>query len=174
VQSRFTTEGAKLEQSQLAQSGIGQFEVAATPLQMATVAAAIANDGEVMEPYVVKTRRAPNLSVLPGSPTEPESLGRAMSQGNAAKLRTMMESTVQKGTATSARISGATVGGKTGTAQSTKDRPPYAWFVSYATKGDRQVAVAVVVESSRTSRSEIAGGRLAGPIARSVMDAVIK
>ncbi|WP_019144131.1 penicillin-binding transpeptidase domain-containing protein [Aeromicrobium massiliense] len=174
VQSRFTTEGTELEQSQLAQSGIGQFEVAATPLQMATVAAAIANDGEVMEPYVVKTRRAPNLSVLPGSPTEPESLGRAMSQGNAAELRTMMESTVQEGTATSARISGATVGGKTGTAQSTKDRPPYAWFVSYATKGDRQVAVAVVVESSRTNRSEIAGGRLAGPIARSVMDAVIK
>jgi peptidoglycan glycosyltransferase len=172
AQSRFTTEGATLEKSQLAQSGIGQYEVAATPLQMATVAAAIANDGEVMRPYVVKNRRAPNLSVL--SEGQTRSLGRAMSQGNAAKLRTMMESTVSEGTATSAQISGATVGGKTGTAQSTKDRPPYAWFVSYAMKGDRQVAVAVVVESSRTSRSEIAGGRLAGPIARSVMDAVIK
>ncbi len=171
VQSRFTVEGTDLEAPQLAQSGIGQFEVAATPLQMATVAAAIANDGEVMAPYVVKTTRAPNLSVL--SQAEPTSRGQALSEGNAAKLRTMMESTVTDGTATSARIAGATVGGKTGTAQSTPDRPPYAWFVSYATKGDRQVAVAVVVESSETSRPEIAGGRLAGPIARAVMDAVI-
>jgi peptidoglycan glycosyltransferase len=168
--SRFPT--GHLEPPQLAQSGIGQYEVAATPLQMAMVAAAVGNGGEVMRPYVVKAVRAPNLRVL--EETQPESLGQAMSPANSDKLTQMLVSTVTKGTATSARISGVDVAGKTGTAQSTKDRPPYAWFVSFAPADDPQVAVAVVVESSQTARSEIAGGRLAGPIARSVMQAVLK
>ena len=168
--SRFPT--GHLEPPQLAQSGIGQYEVAATPLQMAMVAAAVGNNGDVMRPYVVKAVRAPNLRVL--DETQPESLGQAMSAANSDKLTQMMVSTVTKGTATSARISGVDVAGKTGTAQSTKDRPPYAWFVSFAPADDPQVAVAVVVESSQTARSEIAGGRLAGPIARSVMQAVLE
>ena len=160
-----------LEAPQLAQSGIGQYEVAATPLQMAMVGAAIGNGGDVMRPYVVKTGRAPNLRVLEQS--EPDRIGQAMSSSNASKLTDMMVSTVTKGTATSARISGMDVAAKTGTAQTTKDRPPYAWFVSFAPADDPQVAVAVVVESSNTARSEIAGGRLAGPIARAVMQAVV-
>ncbi|MGH3457429.1 peptidoglycan D,D-transpeptidase FtsI family protein [Aeromicrobium sp.] len=169
--SRFTAEGTDLEAPQLAQSGIGQFEVAATPLQMAMVAGGIANGGDVMKPYIVKTMRAPNLRVL--DETEPERLSQAMSSANASQLSSMMVSTVESGTATSARIPGVDVGGKTGTAQSTPDRPPYAWFVSMAPADDPKVAVAVVVESSNTTRSEIAGGRLAGPIARSVMEAVL-
>ena len=170
--SRYTAEeGADLEAPQLAQSGIGQFEVAATPLQMAMVAGGIGNGGDVMRPYIVKTLRAPNLRVL--DETEPERLSQAMSSANAAQLTSMMVSTVKSGTATSARISGVDVGGKTGTAQSTADRPPYAWFVSMAPADDPKVAVAVVVESSSTARSEIAGGRLSGPIARSVMEAVL-
>jgi peptidoglycan glycosyltransferase len=167
--SRFPT--GDLEPPQLAQSGIGQFEVAATPLQMAMVAAAVGNGGEVMRPYLVKTVRAPNLRVL--EETQPESLGQAMSPANASRLTQMLVSTVTKGTAASARIGGVDVAGKTGTAQSTADRPPYAWFVSYAPADNPQVAVAVVVESSDTARSEIAGGRLAGPIARAVMQAVM-
>jgi len=169
--SRFATADSELSVDKLAQSGIGQFEVAATPLQMAMVAAGIANDGDVMKPYLVRTVRSPNLRVL--EQTQPERLSQAMSPANASKLRQMMVSTVQSGTATSARIPGVEVGGKTGTAQSTPDRPPYAWFVSYGEKDGKQVAVAVVVESSDTSRDEIAGGRLAGPIARSVMEAVL-
>ncbi len=169
--SRFTTSGGKLEAPQLAQSGIGQYEVAVTPLQMAMVAAGIANDGSVMTPYVVRTVRSPNLHTL--DQAQPQQLSQAMSASNAAKLRQMMVSTVQVGTATSARIAGVDVGAKTGTAQSTKDRPPYAWFVSYAKAGNKQVAVAVLVQSSNTARDEIAGGRLAGPIARAVMQAVV-
>jgi len=169
--SRFTAEGTDLEAPQLAQSGIGQFEVATTPLQMAMVAGAIANGGDVMRPHIVKTLRAPNLRVL--DETEPERLSQAMSSSNAAQLTSMMVKTVNSGTATSARIPGIDVGGKTGTAQSTADRPPYAWFVSVAPADDPKVAVAVVVESSSTARSEIAGGRLSGPIARSVMEAVL-
>ncbi|MCW2798944.1 MAG: cell division protein FtsI [Aeromicrobium sp.] len=169
--SRFTVGDAKLEAPQLAQTGIGQYEVAASPLQMAMVAAGIANNGTVMTPYVVKTVRSPNLHVL--EQADQHQLSQAMSAANAAKLQQMMVSTVQVGTATSARIAGVDVGAKTGTAQSTKDRPPYAWFVSYAKSGDKQVAVAVLVESSTTARDEIAGGLLAGPIARSVMQAVV-
>ncbi|MGA8986829.1 peptidoglycan D,D-transpeptidase FtsI family protein [Aeromicrobium sp.] len=170
--SRFAGADSQLEAPQLAQSGIGQFEVATTPLQMAMVAAGIANGGEVMKPYVVKTVRAPDLRVL--DRPSGERLGQAMSGSNAAKLRKMMISTVTRGTATSAMIPGVDVGAKTGTAQSTPDRPPYAWFVSFAPAGkDPKVAVAVLVESSNTVRDEIAGGRLAGPIARSVMEAVL-
>jgi peptidoglycan glycosyltransferase len=169
--SRFTLEGTDLEAPQLAQSGIGQFEVAATPLQMAMVGAGIANDGVVMKPQVVKTVRSPNLNVIESF--EPEEVDRAMSATNAARLRDMMVATVESGTATSAQIPGVEVGAKTGTAQSTADRPPYAWFVAMAPADDPQVAVAVVVESSNTARNEIAGGRLAGPIARSVIEAVL-
>jgi peptidoglycan glycosyltransferase len=135
------------------------------------VGAGIANDGDVMKPYVVDTVRAPNLRVL--DKTQPERLSEAVSSETARKLQDMMVSTVEQGTATSAQIPGVEVGAKTGTAQSTEDRPPYAWFVSYGKSGDKQVAVAVLVESSDTARDEIAGGRLAGPIARSVMEAVL-
>lgn len=169
--SRFTVEGTDLEAPQLAQSGIGQFEVAATPLQMAMVGAGIANDGVVMKPQVVKTVRSPSLRVIES--LEPEELSEAMTPDNAATLRDMMVATVESGTATSAQIPGVDVGAKTGTAQSTEDRPPYAWFVALAPADDPKVAVAVVVESSDTARNEIAGGRLAGPIARSVIEAVL-
>ena len=68
---------------------------------------------------------------------------------------------------------GIEVGGKTGTAQSAAGRPPYAWFVSFAPADDPKVAVAVLVQSSDTSPDEIGGGRLGGPIAKAVMEAVI-
>jgi peptidoglycan glycosyltransferase len=108
--SRFPT--GHMEPPQLAQAGIGQYDVSASPLQMAMVAAAVANGGEVMRPFVVKAVRAPNLRVL--DETEPESLGRAMSSANAGKLTQMLVSTVTHGTAVSARISGIDVAGKTG------------------------------------------------------------
>ena len=160
-----------MDQPQTALSGIGQASVTATPLQMAMVVAAIANDGDVMRPYVVDEVRAANLSVL--DRTDPQSISEAISDTTAEELTTMMVATVDSGTATPAQIPGIKVAGKTGTAQSTADRPPYAWFVSFAPADDPQVAVAVLVESSDTSRSEIGGGRLGGPIAKAVMEAVI-
>ena len=152
-------------------SGIGQSSVTATPLQMAMVVAAIANDGDVMRPYVVDEVRAPNLSVL--DRTDPQSISKAISSTTAEELTTMLVATVDSGTATPAQIPGVEVAGKTGTAQSTADRPPYAWFVSFAPADDPKVAVAVLVQSSDTSRDEIGGGRLGGPIAKAVMEAVI-
>ncbi len=160
-----------LDPPQTALSGIGQSSVTATPLQMAMVVAAIANDGDVMRPYVFDEVRAANLSVL--DRTDPQSISKAISSTTAEELTSMMVATVDSGTATPAQIPGVQVAGKTGTAQSTADRPPYAWFVSFAPADDPQVAVAVLVQSSDTSRSEIGGGRLGGPIAKAVMEAVI-
>lgn len=160
-----------MDPPQTALSGIGQSSVTATPLQMAMVAAAIANGGDVMRPYVVEEVRAPNLSVL--DRTDPQSISKAISSSTADELTEMMVATVAAGTASPAQIPGMDVAGKTGTAQSTGDRPPYAWFVSFAPADDPQVAVAVLVQSSDTSPDEIGGGRLGGPIAKAVMEAVI-
>ncbi|MBO8192796.1 penicillin-binding protein 2 [Streptomyces oryzae] len=159
---------------QNAMAGIGQASNRATPLQMAMVAAAIANDGKLMKPYMVDQLVAPNLNVV--EQTKPKELSQPVSPENAAKLQSAMETVVEKGTGTSGKIPGVTVGGKTGTAQhgeNNKDNP-YAWFISYAKTSDGSpVAVAVVVESSDTLRSDIAGGKLAAPIAKSVMEAVL-
>lgn len=160
-----------MDAPQTAMSGIGQSDVTATPLQMAMVVAAVANGGDVMRPYVVDEVRAPNLSVL--DRTDPQSLSKAISSTTADELTQMMVATVDQGTAVSAQIPDVQVAGKTGTAQSTPDRPPYAWFVSFAPADDPKVAVAVMVESSSTSRGEIAGGRLGGPIAKAIMEAVV-
>ncbi|MGL5808531.1 MAG: peptidoglycan D,D-transpeptidase FtsI family protein [Nocardioides sp.] len=158
---------------QTAMSGIGQSDVTATPLQMAMVASGIANDGVVYRPYLVdEIRQPPDYGSL--GKTDPREFDRAISPGTAQQLREMMVQTVESGTATAAQIPGVAVAGKTGTAQSAADRPPYAWFVSFAPADDPVVAVAVLVESSSYPREEIAGGKLGAPIAKSVMEAVIE
>ncbi|PZT72840.1 MULTISPECIES: peptidoglycan D,D-transpeptidase FtsI family protein [unclassified Streptomyces] len=159
---------------QNAMAGIGQASNRATPLQMAMVAAAVANDGKLMQPYMVAERKAPNLDVI--YTHEKEELSRPLSGENAQKLQEMMETVVEKGTGTNAQIPGVTVGGKTGTAQHglNNSEKPYAWFISYAkTDNGSPVAVAVVVEDSDASRADVSGGGLAAPIAKAVMKAVI-
>lgn len=161
-----------MDPPQTALSGIGQSSVTSTPLQMAMVTAAIANGGDVMTPYVVDEVRAPNLSVL--DRTDPKRISKAISSTTAEQLTRMMVGTVDQGTATPAQIPGVDVAGKTGTAQSSGNRPPYAWFVSFAPAENPQVAVAVLVEASDTNPAEIGGGVLGGPIAKAIMEAVIR
>ncbi|GAA1394025.1 peptidoglycan D,D-transpeptidase FtsI family protein [Luteococcus peritonei] len=156
------------DQPQLAMSAIGQFEVAASPVQMAVVAAAIANDGQVMQPYLVQEVRNPDLSVL--SSHDPTKLERAMSPDNAKALQQMMVHVVESGTGQRAQVPGTTVGGKTGTAQSDPKRPPYAWFIGFSQ--DPDVAIAVFIEDAQVQRSDIAGGRLAGPVFAAVVEAL--
>jgi penicillin-binding protein A len=153
-------------------SAIGQFDVAATPLQMAMVASGIANGGTLMRPYVVDEVRAPDLSVL--DKTRPEAYrSNAVSSSVARDLTQMMIEVVDRGTGTTARIPGVKVAGKTGTAQSSPSRPPYAWFVSFAPADNPKVAVAVLVEDAGVERNAISGSGLAAPIAKKVMEAVI-
>jgi peptidoglycan glycosyltransferase len=161
-----------LDQPQTALSAIGQFDVRATPLQMAMVASAIANGGTLMRPYLVDEVRAPDLSVL--DKTTPEPLhNNVISASVAHQLTTMMVGVVDVGTGTTARIPGIKVAGKTGTAQSAKSRPPFAWFVSFAPADNPQVAVAVLIEDAGVARNAISGSGLAAPIAKNVMEAVI-
>lgn len=161
---------------QNAMAGIGQASNRATPLQMAMVASAVANNGTLMRPYMVDQLVAPNLNVV--EQHKPRELSEPMSEENAQKLQQGMETVVKEGTGTSAQIPGVTVGGKTGTAQRGENNSenPYAWFISYAkdANGEIPVAVAVVIEGSDTTRSDIAGGRLAAPIAKDVMNAVLE
>ncbi|WP_338698443.1 penicillin-binding protein 2 [Streptomyces sp. Q6] len=163
-----------MDPSQTALSSIGQYNTAATPLQMAMVASAIANDGTLMKPYMVDELKASNLDTI--EKTKPEELSKPLSEENAQRLQSMMETVVNDGTGQNARIPNVTVGGKTGTAQHGVDNSekPYAWFVSYAkTTSGSPVAVAVVVEDGSANRDDISGGGLAAPIAKSVMQAVI-
>ena len=160
-----------LDQAQLALSAIGQYDVAASPLQMAMVSAAIANHGVLMDPYVVSMVQAPDLT--PISTHKPTVLSTPMTPANAEALAQMMGVVVTSGTGTNARISGVEVGGKTGTAQSDPKRKPFAWFTSVAPLQDPKVAVAVIVEDADIPRNDIAGGRLAAPIARAVMQAAL-
>ena len=162
-----------MDEAQTGQSGIGQFEVQATPLQMAMVSAAIANGGTVMRPYLVDAILTPELERLPQ--TDPEELSRAIDASTADVLTDLMVTTVSDGTASPAAIPGYDVAGKTGTAQSgIEGLPPYAWFTSFAPAEDPEVAVAVMIQKTPGRDSgEIAGGLLGGPIAKAVMEAVI-
>lgn len=156
---------------QTAQSAIGQFDVRATPLQMAMVAAGIANKGEVMKPYLVQNVKTPDLKTV--SETKPESLHQAVTPQVAAQLTAMMVDVVNNGTGKPGQINGVQVAGKTGTAQTSKDRPPFAWFTAFAPADDPKIAVAVLIEKADIARDDIAGGKLAAPIAKSVMEAVL-
>ena len=168
AESNFPTE---MDEPQTALSSIGQFEVAASPLQMAMVTAAIANGGAVMRPYVVQEVRSPGLDVL--DEADPEVLHQAISGSVADELTQMMVEVVETGTADEVKMPGISVAGKTGTANTTEERSPYAWMVSFAPADDPQVAVAVFIEQTDIARPDISGGGLAGPIAKSVMQAVI-
>nr|WP_202469747.1 penicillin-binding protein 2 [Streptomyces sp. SID2888] len=165
----------EMDSAQTALSSIGQFETAATPLQMAMVASAIANDGKLMKPYMVAKLQSSNLDTL--EQTQPEEMSRPLSEKNAQILQSMMQTVVEQGTGTNAQIPNVTVGGKTGTAQHglNNSEKPYAWFISYAklSDGSSPVAVAVVVEDESANRDDISGGGLAAPIAKNVMEAVI-
>lgn len=163
---------SKMDAAETGQSGIGQFEVRATPLQMAMVAAAIANNGVVKRPYIVDEVQSAEYDVL--EKTDDSDLSQAISAATASDLTALLVETVENGTASPAAIDGITVAGKTGTAQSGQDDvAPYAWFVSFAPAEDPQVAVAVMIESADIPRGEIAGGQLGGPIAKAVMEAII-
>ncbi|MDQ1696606.1 MAG: penicillin-binding protein [Frankiaceae bacterium] len=150
---------------QVAFSAIGQYSDAVTPLQMAMVAAGVANHGVVMQPYLVAKTLAPDLSTL--SQTVPHELGRAVDPGVAADLTRMMQGVVESGTGTAAQLPGIAVAGKTGTAENVPGQPTHAWFICFAPAQNPKVAVAVLVEHGGT------GGTAAAPIARQVMQAVL-
>jgi peptidoglycan glycosyltransferase len=138
-----------------------------TPLQMAMVAATIANGGVVMKPYVVEKVVAPDGSEVTKS--KPEALGRAVDANHAAEVARMMELVVQGGTGTAAQIPGVRVAGKTGTAESGVRGTNTTSFMTFAPADNPRVAVAVILE-----RQSGTGGTTAAPIAKQIMEALIR
>ena len=153
-------------------SAIGQQDVRTNPLHMALVAAAIGNDGIMMQPRLVTEVRDPSGRVI--AEFGPEEFSRPLSPTNAAALTDMMVAVTQSGgTGTAAQIAGVEVAGKTGTAQHGEGVPPHAWFTSFAPASAPRIAVAVIVLDGGNLGSEATGGRVAAPIARAVMEAAL-
>ncbi|MER3522212.1 MAG: cell division protein FtsI [Acidimicrobiia bacterium] len=151
-----------------AYAAIGQFDVRATPLQMAVVASAVANAGVVKSPFVVRALESQGGQVLRDFGSgDGKTLGQAMSAANATVLREMMVGVVERGTGRAARIPKVVVAGKTGT---TTDFDQ-AWFIGFAPAQDPRVAVAVLVENEGR---EATGGQVAAPIARQVMQEALR
>jgi peptidoglycan glycosyltransferase len=157
----------------LAQSSIGQNDVAATPLQMAMVAGAVANDGRVMTPHVLRDVRDQDGNVV--DTYEPSVWRTAMDEPTAALMQEAMRGVVDSGTATRLDVPGFDVGGKTGTAQLGTDPPrSHAWIIGFAGPegGPAEIAVAVIIEG-QPGASEQTGGRVSAPIAQALLDAYL-
>jgi penicillin-binding protein A len=160
-----------LDDAQTALSAFGQYEVRATPLQMAMVSAAIANGGIAMKPNLIDQILAPNLS--PIHSFQPEEFGRVMSPESAATLSQMMVNGVEDGAASNARIDGVDVAGKTGTAENGDDDPYTLWFTGFAPAEDPRYAITVLVESGGGLGQKGYGNLLAAPVAQQVLEAVL-
>lgn len=155
-----------------AMSAFGQRDVRATALQMAMVSAAIGNGGAVMEPSLVESVRSSDFKEL--DRFAPEEFGRAVSPEVAAALARIMVQGVDRGAADNARIDGVSVAGKTGTAQHGENDPYTLWFTGFAPADDPEFAIAVVVENGGGRGQDGAGNTIAAPIARHVLEAVLK
>lgn len=151
----------------LANAAIGQQSVRVTPLQMAMVASAVANNGKVMTPYLINQELSSDFQVL--KQYAPQVLSQAVSPEIAASIRQMMVEVVQSGTGKAAGIPGLNVAGKTGTAETGVGRGLDHWFVGFAPAEDPRIAVAIVVEDPQGVRGT--GGTVAAPLARSILQA---
>ncbi|MGN9775011.1 peptidoglycan D,D-transpeptidase FtsI family protein [Micromonospora sp. H33] len=154
----------------LAQSSIGQRDVRMTPLQGALIAATVANGGGQMRPYLVRQLLGPDRTTDYYT-ARPRELRRPVSGQVATDLREMMVSVVENGTGRSARISGYTVGGKTGTAQSGPNTRDHGWFIGFALDkdGNPVSAVCVLLEEAGDGGSAEAA-RIGGQIMRAAIN----
>jgi penicillin-binding protein A len=145
----------------------GQSELQVTPQQMAMVAAAVANGGVVMQPFVVERVVGRNGKTV--RQTRRHALGRTMSAGNALALAGAMEAAVRAGTGTAAQLPGIRVAGKTGTAETGRAGLNQTAFIAFAPVEAPKVAIAVMLENQRGT-----GGSTAAPIARQVLQALLQ
>lgn len=160
-----------LDQATLMLSSFGQADDRVTPLQMAMVSAAIANQGVLMQPNLVEKILAPDLTEVKGF--QPEVYNTPISPDTATKMTQMMIANVADGAASNARINGVDVAGKTGTAENGAGDPYTLWFTGFAPANDPKVAVAVVVENGGGLGQSGYGNLVAAPIAKKVLEAVL-
>jgi penicillin-binding protein A len=146
----------------------GQERLAVTPLQMAMIAAAIGNHGAEMRPQIVERIVSPAGKTI--THLKPDQLGRPIHRQTADELTHMMELVVQGGTGTAGAIPGIRVAGKTGTAEIGRGNIHTTWFAAFAPAEAPRVAIAVVVENQLNGF----GGTISAPIARQVMEALLR
>ncbi|GAA2201165.1 penicillin-binding protein 2 [Sinomonas flava] len=157
-----------LNQAQLAQSAIGQFDVKASPLQIALMTSAIANGGVQMKPSLVKSITAPDLRVV--SEPKPEVLRTSTSPEIARQITEWMTNVVSQGIANRAAVPGVKVAGKTGTAELGSSGLNNSWFTGFAPADNPQVQVTVVMEGVDVKT----GASLTSPTASKIFEAVLK
>jgi penicillin-binding protein A len=155
-------------QPEFAFAGVGQGLVTTTPLEMALVAAGIANGGVIMKPHVGAEIRDANNDLV--RKLDDGEWRTAVSPATAQAVNALMQSVVQspQGTGTAARINNVTVAGKSGTAQAPNNQVN-AWFIAFAPAEAPRVAVAVILEGGGDAGNEATGGRVAAPIAKQVL-----
>jgi peptidoglycan glycosyltransferase len=146
---------------------IGQDKLTVTPLQMAMVAASVANGGKLMKPHIAD--RVVDRDGRTVRRIEPGEMSQVMSADTAAKVGAMMDQVVKEGTGTAAALEGIDVAGKTGTAEVGHGCPNQLWFIAFAPAQDPRVAIAVTVECGTGF-----GGTVAAPIAKAVMQELLK
>ena len=149
-------------ESELVETAIGQGRTGVTPLYMAMLASAFANDGMMMKPYIVDHVVYPDGTETKN--TVPEKLTEICTAEEAAAIKDMMIGVVSGGTGTAAAINGVTVAGKTGTAENATGYD-HSWFIGFAPAENPKVAVAVVIENANYGS--------ATPIAGKVMQAAL-
>ena len=157
--SQFTKD--KMDDTEEAMTAIGQGKTLVTPLNMAMTASAIANDGQMVKPILVKEVKDHNGDVIRKNTTK--TLSTTSTPEIANELTDMMTGVVERGTGTNARINNVNVAGKTGTAEVDADKP-HAWFIGFAPTENPKVAVSVILENNGST-----GGTAAAPLARDLM-----
>ncbi len=162
AESAFATSVLANDDAALGQSGIGERDVRTTPLQMAMVAAAVANQGTVMVPNLVA--RIFDSDGNEVETVEPTVLDTAFTPDTAFVMSQMMERVVTEGTGRQAAVPGVRVAGKTGTSTGVEGRP-HAWFIGFAPVDAPTIAVAVFVEAGGNIGENASGGSVAAPIA---------
>jgi peptidoglycan glycosyltransferase len=161
-----------MDEPQTALASFGQFDVRATPLQMALVSATIANGGVEMYPTLIESITASDLRPL--TTFAAREYSRPISAQTAAQITAMMQASVSNGAATNASIENVSVAGKTGTAENGPDEPYTLWFTGFApAEGESKYAVTVVVENGGGMGTNGYGNLIAAPIARAVLEAVL-
>lgn len=151
----------------VAQSSIGQLNVQVTPMQGALIAATVANGGKQMRPYLVDKLQAPDLTTT--DQTQPKVLRTPINGQVAGELQQMMESVVDHGTGTKARISGFQVGGKTGTAQNSEDDGDHGWFIGFVMKDGRPICAVAVFLQNAGSGGSAKATQIAGDVMKTVI-----
>jgi peptidoglycan glycosyltransferase len=157
----------KDEPTDAARVAIGQERLAVTPLQMALVSAAVANNGVIMRPYLVQKTTTPDGRVT--ETAEPRQWKVAMSTGTAADLTEMMSNVVRDGTAAGIGLDQIHAAGKTGTADTATGNQ--VWLIAFAPADHPRVAIAATIAGQPSGAT---GGVVAGPIARDVMISLLK